>query len=519
VLAVWQMPDLQRLGADQLRTVLQAAPAAIVCSTINAGIIAATLWHVVPAIGAWLLVFFLMAAWLYGRGSQNRKSDAAFLSSRAIRRAIVFAVITALPWATLPIAFLGVVPHQDELVLITVLAGMSGGGSVLLAPVYPAALAYSGLILLAFSVKCLFLVSSGYGLLGLLTVSYSAFLVALIATTARLSVERSEALRALTESTDLLAKREAMIRAQKVRFETALNNMTQGLCFFDGQQRMIVCNRRFIEMYGLDHSRVQPGVSLQEIVDMRNAVGAGPNMGKDAYLQWRSQVGCKTAPSSTIYELKNGNFVEIHYQPMTEGGWVATHDDITEKQKLQKRLAENHKLLEYVATHDCLTGLANRALFRQKLEEAVSAAEVGNGTVAVLMLDLNKFKPINDLLGHPAGDALLKLVARRLVGCVRTHDIVARLGGDEFAIVVHCETAMTEAVVVAERVRVSICGPFDLAGEVVNIGTSVGIAGLLPQDSDIDNLLRRADRALYRAKAQGGSCHKFDEPSWLCNSV
>ena len=412
-----------------------------------------------------------------------------------------------------------------------------------------------GTVLIPFTVKCFLMAEAGYGLLGLLALSYAGFLFAIIATTARLSVERSEALQALTRSTRELKERDEIISVQNLRFETALNNMTQGLCFFDGQERLIVCNKRYIEMYGLDPQRVQPDISLSEIVDMRYEAGACPKISRQEYLAWRSKVASSDRASESIHELRDGRVFSVSYRPMTHGAWVATTDDITERQRLSDQLAANHKLLtdrtallqaiiydfpggigyydkdlrvalcnekakamldlperlfangpprleellrfnaergEYgsgeveqlvadklaliacrkpyhferarpdglvldvrgtpvegggyitthmditeryraeakiahMATHYSLTDLPNRALFRECLDAAVAGARDGKGGIAVLSLDLNKFKAVNDTLGHPVGDSLLKAVAERLTSCVRGDDLVARL--------------------------------------------------------------------------------------------
>ena len=240
-----------------------------------------------------------------------------------------------------------------------------------------------------------------------------------------------------THSTQQLTERDAIISAHNLRFESALNNMTQGLCFFDGEERLIVCNRRYLELYGLNAERVRPGVTLGEILDMRMEAGTATSLSKAEYLAWRSSVASANGPSESVHELGNGRVYAIRYRPMADGAWVATTDDITERHRLKEQLEENHSKIAHMATHDALTGLANRVLFRQQLDRAVSAARAGDGGIAVLMLDLNKFKQVNDTLGHPVGDLLLVAVAERLSGCVREHDAVARLGGDEFAIVLH----------------------------------------------------------------------------------
>jgi diguanylate cyclase (GGDEF)-like protein len=166
-----------------------------------------------------------------------------------------------------------------------------------------------------------------------------------------------------------------------------------------------------------------------------------------------------------------------------------------------------------MASHDALTDLPNRVLFRQRLDEALSACHRGNGAVAVLMLDLNGFKDVNDTLGHPVGDALLAGVAERLQRAVRAEDTIARLGGDEFAIVVHTFDAAREAAAMSQRIQAALSQAFDVGEQQVAIGTSIGISVAAHGSGNADRMIKQADTALYRAKADGGNSYCFFEPS------
>ena len=291
-------------------------------------------------------------------------------------------------------------------------------------------------------------------------------------------------------------------KAESLRFHTAINNMSQGLCFFDGRQRLIVCNDRYAEMYKLSRDQVRPGTTLTEIVDHRYAVGCFPEMTREAYLRWRDSIVIADKPSDTVTALKDGRTFAIHHRPMPDGGWVATHEDITERRRVQAEI-------EHMARHDALTGLPNRVLFRDRLTELLQA---GNHNMAVLFLDLDRFKPVNDALGHSAGDQLLRDAAQRLAGCARECDLVARLGGDEFAIIQLEGGNPAAASVLADRLVRAIEAPFEIAGQQVTVGTSIGIA-LAPADSsDPDDLLKKADLALYDAKTRGRGTHSFFKP-------
>jgi len=294
------------------------------------------------------------------------------------------------------------------------------------------------------------------------------------------------------------------LKTQNARFNTALNNMSHGLCFFDGAQRLIVCNSQYIEIYGLSPDHVRPGATLQEIVDLRVEAGSFPPMSRDEYLGWRRHIAESASPSDSIVELRNGRIIEIHHRPMPDGGWVATHEDITERRRAEQSVA-------HMARHDAVTDLPNRVLLREYMEDVLARAR-GGEAAAVLCLDLDHFKNVNDTLGHPVGDALLRAVAERLRACTTPHDMVARLGGDEFAIIQTAAGQPHAAGALAAHVVETLGAPFDLAGHQVTIGTSVGIA-VAPRDGvDPDILLKAADMALYRAKTEGRGVFRFFEP-------
>jgi diguanylate cyclase (GGDEF)-like protein len=153
-----------------------------------------------------------------------------------------------------------------------------------------------------------------------------------------------------------------------------------------------------------------------------------------------------------------------------------------------------------LAYHDALTGLPNRHLLRDRLEQGARRAVREGRCIALLLLDLDRFKSVNDTLGHEAGDQLLREVAWRLQGCIRGADTVCRWGGDEFIVMLPNVAARAEAEHVAHKIRACIDVPFEIGSEVVRIGVSVGVAMLDPGDGAIERLIRDADRAMYRAK-------------------
>jgi diguanylate cyclase (GGDEF)-like protein/PAS domain S-box-containing protein len=277
------------------------------------------------------------------------------------------------------------------------------------------------------------------------------------------------------------------------QLDVALNNLSVGVCFFDADLRLVLANRRYAEIYGLSAEDIRPGVTFRAIADRRLELGAFPNMGRDDYLSWRAALADQL--NDSIVELKNGRVISIHQRPMPGGGWISTHEDVTERHKAEQRLS-------YMARHDALTGLPNRVVFREFLDHAL-ARRARDDSLAVLCLDLDQFKHVNDTLGHAAGDALLCAVATRLTHHVRREDILVRLGGDEFAVLQVGVDQPNQAATLAARLIEVLGEPFELGDQRVDIGTSIGIAYGLAHEADTETLLKNADMALYRAKAKG----------------
>ncbi|MFG7485749.1 putative bifunctional diguanylate cyclase/phosphodiesterase [Methylorubrum rhodesianum] len=304
-----------------------------------------------------------------------------------------------------------------------------------------------------------------------------------------------------------LVEAHAQLSEQNRRFDAALENMTHGLCMFDAEQCLLVWNRRYLEIFGLSEDAVHVGMSQRAIIEALVALGRykrGATV--DAISEGTRTSLTEVGLNSVLRELADGRVIAVTHRPMAGGGWVATFEDITERRRNEARII-------HMARHDGLTDLPNRTRLREIGAELIEMPSTGMGTrVAVLCLDLDRFKPVNDSFGHAVGDSLLRAVAERLRGHVRGHDVVARLGGDEFAVISRVEDA-AGAIVLAERLIAVVAAPYRLDGVTVEIGMSAGIAlaeGSVPQD--IERLLKEADMALYEAKAGGRGTVRLFEP-------
>jgi diguanylate cyclase (GGDEF)-like protein/PAS domain S-box-containing protein len=445
---------------------------------------------------------------------------------------------------------------------------------------------------------------------------------------ARADVVESEKVRALAEA-ELNRRRD--LAEQSMRLHAAVENISQGMCMFGKDGRLLVCNELYAKMYNLPAELLKPGSLIDDIIAYRLRNGMFKGDQHDADIRQQLEAAWADGVSSRIDEHADGRLIRITRSPLQGGGWVATHQDITEQRKAERELDETKRFLDsiienipvavvvkdvktrkyvlvnraletmldmprsefldrtifeiygaknaefidqtdtealqeggggtyqeyeldtpmrghrtrgarrivirdangeakYLATviedvterkkveqriaflahHDPLTGLANRAALTQRIEEAAARQRQRGEPFSVLLLDLDRFKQVNDTLGHPAGDTLLTEVATRLKQLLRETDVLARLGGDEFAIIQAGEVAQREAASsLADRIVAALGKPFEIEGSEVNIGTSIGIALAPEHDTGAGNLLKMADLALYRAKSAGRNGYCF----------
>ena len=286
---------------------------------------------------------------------------------------------------------------------------------------------------------------------------------------------------------------------ERQRLDAALTNMAQGLCMFDAEQRLVVFNRRVAEIFNIPAENIVVGMPMGELMMKAKAFDKDPQAAETA----QGQLLAEPTTGTVVTTLNDNTTISITHRPMAQGGILVTFEDITERLHAEERI-------RHLAQFDALTELPNRVTFYERMDEVLRHLRRAE-SVGVLSLDLDHFKNVNDTLGHPVGDLLLRAAAARMRDCLRDEDIIARLGGDEFAIVQIPSAEPPSPSALAVRLIDAIGAPYDLDGHQVVVGTSVGVA-IAPADGrEPDVLMKNADLALYRAKADGGSTYRFFE--------
>ncbi len=310
-------------------------------------------------------------------------------------------------------------------------------------------------------------------------------------------------LRALDRAIDELRASERALATQNERLDAALTNMVQGLCMYDGEGKLVLFNARFAEIYGIPMDRIAVGMTTQDIIAAAATYGKVMDVQPEATLALRDTIAREGKGGTLVQRLTDGRSISIAFRPRPGGGFVVTFEDITARLAAEERI-------RHLAQFDALTDLPNRVSFYERAR-AILAHLPRGGTAGFLSLDLDHFKNVNDTLGHPTGDAMLKAVAARMKSCIREEDFVARLGGDEFALVQIPSAQAADLPALASRLIEVVGAPYEIEGHQIVIGLSVGIA-IAPSDgADPDVLMKNADLALYRAKADGGGTYRFFE--------
>ena len=308
----------------------------------------------------------------------------------------------------------------------------------------------------------------------------------------------------LSRDARALKQTRGRLRTIEYRLEAILASAGHGVSLYDRNQRLVYCNQTFLDVYRLPPKLGRKGTSYRAILEAR--VKANTYVGDDPerYVEDRVEMAREARVNGGMRQLNSGQIVALTHLPIADGGWVSTHKDVTENMNM-------HAELTRLAFHDPLTGMANRTQFYRKLDSALVGLAAGRG-FAVLCLDLDGFKPVNDAFGHAAGDALLRDFCERLRRLVPSNACAARMGGDEFAILAPGKDTAA-ATELAERITKAMDVPFDIDGRSVSLSVGIGIA-LAPEHGDNgDALLGAADLALYAAKRRqrGGALVYSDE--------
>jgi diguanylate cyclase (GGDEF)-like protein/PAS domain S-box-containing protein len=314
-------------------------------------------------------------------------------------------------------------------------------------------------------------------------------------------VQRNQQLQVARETLELKVKeRTAEILQQSQFFKALVDNSPIAVVTLDMQNRIMACNPAFEKLYGYKSEEVT-GKELDNLI-------TNESTRSEAIAYTRNVIEGKNIHSTGVRYRKNGQpiDVEIFGVPVivgdTQAGVLGMYHDITERKQVEK-------FLKYIATHDPLTGLPNRALFNDRLNHAIHAAKRQQNGVAVAFMDLDGFKSVNDTFGHEKGDILLVEVAQRLRDSVRESDSVARLGGDEFTFVFENIQNPRDAATVAEKILAAFTRPFEFEGEIVTITASIGISLYPDDDMDASGLLKKADAAMYAAKDFGSNTYEL----------
>ena len=280
------------------------------------------------------------------------------------------------------------------------------------------------------------------------------------------------------------------IREQSQLLQATFAHIGEGLCVFDADMRCLAWNAKFLELYGLSAEVSADRVEINAVLS--DVIAISPHA-----------LGTRTEDRMVLeHERPNGKIIEVHVNSMGDGRYVSTHEDITERKAAERRI-------RHLATHDVLTSQPNRFLFQDRLHQAIAAARRTAGKGGVLLVDLDRFKDVNDTLGHEIGDQMLQEIAQRIDAVIRESDTAARFGGDEFAVLIPFIEESEELVNVSEKLLEQLSLPFACRGNTIQVGASIGITVFPDDGADVIRLLRNADIALYEAKGAGRGQLRF----------
>ena len=297
---------------------------------------------------------------------------------------------------------------------------------------------------------------------------------------------------------------EAALNEQNERFDAAISTMSHGLAMFDENQNIIISNDRYATIYGLNADQIMPGMSHSEVAVIRIEHGCFIGDAPEKFRQRMKKLTKNQDGKPKTYVLNDGRYVEIRDHAMANGGWLSVHEDVTERYASEKKI-------QYLADYDSLTGLPNRTQIHEVLESAIQKAKETGKKMALLYIDLDGFKEVNDTLGHPVGDLVLKEVGSRFSEFLGEEIVAGRLSGDEFVVIVKEFEELDYLKLLGDQICQVMSAPIYAEEDVIDISASIGISVGPPADGEADTLIHFSDLALYQAKADGGNCHRIFE--------
>jgi diguanylate cyclase (GGDEF)-like protein/PAS domain S-box-containing protein len=474
-------PEAGRIRAHHIGTVMRLVPALLLANIVN-GVIVLVMFAPAGSVSAWLwsvglvgVAAAMLQTWLHWRRRQP-----ASVSRRALRRAALQAAALALLWGLVPVLWFDGAAGPQHVLLATIITGMMSGGAFVLVPLPASALAFVAVMALCSLVALLRHPQPAYVLTSVLVATYAAVLSLGALAGARKAT-------ALLRSQHEAARQRGIVSVLLHDFES---HAAEALWETGPDGLLTHVSPRLAELVDADAATLrsapllsllrarspQAADTLAEAQDLgRPFSGLQLEVGDDGGRRW--------------WSISGKPLFDDTGRPQ---GWRGVIADVTAEVRAQH-------LLRHQAHHDSLTGLANRLTLHERLREQLASGR----SAALLVIDLDHFKAVNDSMGHSTGDALLKVVAVRLSACVRPTDVVARLGGDEFAMLVTSACGPDEALHLAQRVVAALQEPCEASGRLLRVGASVGVALLPEHGHSADQLFGHADMALYEAKEQG----------------
>ncbi len=492
-----------RIRKEQLGAILRLTPAMMLANLVNGGVLLYAFWDSAPRIflPVWFLALCLtialgVRAWCRSRHRPTPHT----VSVRGVRRAVWHAFTLASVWAAVPINLFLDAGGPERLLLAVLMTGMIAAGGFGLSTVPPAAFVYS-VIMLSSSFLVLFMSAEPvYLYVAVLLVSYGLIIGRGILWHANLFVER------LQHQFDLEQQREVIGLLLRDFEESA----SDWLWETDDQGRLQHVSRRLAEVLGRSEETLQG----QRLVDLLTPRDGEADAGDDDMRHSLFDCLTRRAPfRDRVIAVALGSerrFWSLTAKPVYDvqhvfKGYRGVGTDVTDQTRAERQLA-------YLAHIDPLTDLANRSCLDTRLKEAFEGLERWGEGFALICLDLDGFKAVNDKLGHGAGDRLLELVGKRLRRCARDIDTVARIGGDEFAVLQKATDQPAASSALASRLVDALSTRFDVDGRRVLLGASVGVAIAGRDGHDPATLMKHADLALYRSKREGRGCFCHYEP-------